>query len=357
MAASGSGTGTPITVPTGIGSGPAVLLPSKLPNCAVTLADYAAIIGYDEPAFFGVTYDGQELTDCSKLWQERDRLALATALAEAQTMMEKVLNYPLCPKWFTEEKSVFGYQVTTRWGKLLAAGKRAEDDVSLGETVSYMSEPAIIGPIPVTFTDINEVKVYLPNSEREVQPSSISIAGGNLTIEIPRARLVALDQPDWVNTWLGYRFIDLFNFTDTVDIKRVYNDPTVSASLTSRTCNCSRTETEGCISILHEGVGIIDLRSTGLLCGHVVRANVYYQAGLTVLDDEIRSALVRLAHTLMPEEDCKYCDRMHRLWERDTNVPAVVTRERINCPFGQSDGAWFAYKVAQSNRLVRIYAL
>ena len=76
------------------------------------------------------------------------------------------------------------------------------------------------------------------------------------------------------------------------------------------------------------------------------RARLYYLSGLTALSQQMKSALVRLAHTKMPEELCG-CDTYTRLWARDRHVPDVLTRERINCPFGMMDGAWEAFKIVQ----------
>jgi len=54
----------------------------------------------------------------------------------------------------------------------------------------------------------------------------------------------------------------------------------------------------------------------------------------------------------MPEEPCG-CEVAQRLWRRDRHVPEVLTRERINCPYGLSDGAWQAWRFTQSMKLVR----
>ena len=89
-------------------------------------------------------------------------------------------------------------------------------------------------------------------------------------------------------------------------------------------------------------------------CSHnyeLVRLN--YQAGLRTLDTAMKSALVRLAHARMASEPCG-CDIVRRLWERDRKAPDVLSRERLNCPFGPSEGAWVAYKLAQSRKLYRM---
>jgi len=54
----------------------------------------------------------------------------------------------------------------------------------------------------------------------------------------------------------------------------------------------------------------------------------------------------------MPKEPCA-CDIVQYYWERDRNMPEAFTRERANCPFGMSDGAWIAWRFAQTLKTVR----
>ena len=68
MPSSGSGTITPVSA-AGV---PPSTIPDAWPNCAVSLARYAQIVQYDESAFWGVHYTGQEAFACE------DRLAFET---------------------------------------------------------------------------------------------------------------------------------------------------------------------------------------------------------------------------------------------------------------------------------------
>lgn len=362
MSDSGSGVGTPIQAPVGAGTYPSLLPPGELPNCAISLARYAYLIGYDEAAFFGVVYNGQELTDCSKLWTEVERLTLARALAEAQEMIENVTHFPLCKKWFDEKQSFVNRRgvVMTKWCHVIEMGERVVEEINAGAAVAYVTEPATIGPIATTVTDPVQVKVYLPGTEREVTPSKVTIVGGQLTIEIPRARLVTMAQPDNTVTWFGFEFTDMLNFTTTVDVRRVYTDGTTTATLWDRQRQCGVKDTEACARIEHAEVGVLNVtpivRDNPPCCGgQRYGIQIFYAAGLETLDTMLEMAVLRLAHTLMPEDSCKQCDRIHRLWQQDSNVPPVLTRERINCPFGLSDGAWFAYQKARQARVLRMY--
>ena len=201
--ATGSGTGTPIQ-PSGVTP---TITPDAWPNCAVSLARYAQLIGYDECAFFGVSYDGQEQFECATFWTEWQRQNIAESLAQAQQMLEDMIGYPLCPTWVTgtigndgrmvDQQDVVGNPITTKWGMVLQAGVRATATIEAGSTVDYSVELIVIGPITSSVTDSAEVKIYYPGSDREITPSKITISGGTITIYIPKCRLLS---PDYFTT-------------------------------------------------------------------------------------------------------------------------------------------------------------
>ena len=350
--------------------------------CALSLPEYASIIGYDECAFFGVAYDGQIEYDCRMFWTEWQRMDVYRALVEAQELMESVLGYPLCPTWIVGAPEQFGEQryvdaqeltgtpLLTKWGHIIAPGVQAESTLQANATVDYNTEPAQVGPLTVTISDVAEVKVYYPGTDREIKPSRMTYSGGQLTIYIPRCRLV--ETPNTTDDGMAYTDTD--NFLAAVDVKRIYNDPSVGATLvaphqcsgagcTCSTVGCSEYTQTACIYTRDKRLGIVDIvpatYSSGawsrvINCSHnyeLVRLN--YQAGLRTLDTKLKMALVRLAHTLMPAEPCG-CKIVQARWEQDRKIPAVVTREQLNSGFGAMDGAWFAYKVCQSARLKRM---
>lgn len=349
---------------------------------ALSLAEYAAIIGYDECAFFGVSYDGQTEYDCRTFWTEYQRMDVYRALMEAQQMMEDVLGYPLCPTWIAGAPEQFGEQryvdtqelssnpLLTKWGHIIAAGVQAESTLQADATVTYSVEPATVGPLTVTISDTAEVKVFYPGTDREIKPQRMTYSGGQLTIYIPRCRLV--ETPNTTDDGMAYT--DTNNFLAAVDVKRIYNDPSTAATLvaphqctgggcTCSTVGCSEYTQTACMYTRDKRLGIVDIvpatYSAGawtrvINCDHnyeLVRLN--YQAGLRTLDTAMKSALVRLAHARMASEPCG-CDVVQRLWERDRKAPDVLSRERLNCPFGPSEGAWVAYKLAQSRKLYRM---
>lgn len=353
----------------------------NLKTRALSLADYVSIIGYDECAFNGVYYDGQIEYDCKMFWTEQQRLDIYRALNEAQYLMEEVMGYPLSPTWITGQPEDWGDQhyvdvqsfsnpVMLRYGNLIKPGIRATSTIQAGALVNYGVEPATVGPIATTVTNVGEVKVYYPGTTREITPSRISYSGGNLTLYIPRCRLV--ETPNLIDAGMDFNVID--NFLSTVDVVRIYNDSSTAAVLVRpHTCSaecssagCSEYTQTACMYARDMRLGLIDvvpatytdgtwLTATNCVYPYeIVRLNYY--AGLIVPDYLIKDALVRLAHSRMANEPCG-CTVVQALWERDRKAPDVLSRERLNCPFGVSEGAWTAYKVAQLRKHRRMSIL
>jgi len=339
-------------------------------DLAVSLPRYAAIVNYSECAFFGVNHDTSGRF-CRNIWTKPERDQVAKYLAEAQDEIEQVVGYPLAPRWIADEQRPYGCPtMLADWGKIIEAGVEATANVSLGALVDHAADPAVVGPVATTVTDEDEIRVYHPGSDVEIIPSAISIAAGFVTIDIPRCRMVTEAEADNAETGLDYTA--LANFEATVDVKRVYNDPSTHSTLvyphscSGSICDCSCDEytKTGCIYIRNASLGTVDVlpatysggewTATGTSCcsrePELVRLN--YRAGLTTLTRQAEDTIVRLAHAKMPKEPCG-CDPLKQMWDRDRKVPDLLTRERINCPFGMSDGAWIAWRFSQSMRLVR----
>lgn len=377
MSSSGGGTGTPITspiFPTSVYDQMEEL--SYIPNCAVPLSRYAKIINYEEAAFWGVTYDNQILAGCDPLWTEAQRFAIQNALAEAQQEIEEQLNYPLCPTWVTGtlddefnhndrwvDQQTFRYSLLTRYPRLISAGVRTVTTVGASSSVTHGPIVGVIGPLATDALSTDEIYVYYPNSDREITPSKITISSGTVTIEIPRYRMVI---QEFLNTpKSGIKYNILGNFLTTVDVKRIYNNPSVNAVLVRGHCNnnqcvngCGECTRAACIYIRDPYIGQIDIspadwnsdtQSWGskIICSsNYSRVRLNYLCGLRYLNLKAEIALIRLAHSKMGKPPCQ-CDKTNDMWAGDYAVPNILTRERINCPFGLSNGAWTAWKWAQ----------
>lgn len=387
MSTSGSGTGTPIVVPD---------LPTTVydqmtelvttPNCAVSLARYAKLIRYEEAAFWGVVWDNQFLRGCDPLWSEYERMSVQNALAEAQQEIEEVLGYPLCPTYITgtvqgdwrwvDQRHInplkFWGQMMSRYPRLLAAGVQAVTVLGEDELVDYnMTEGVgVIGPLTTAATNSEEIKIFYPDSDREITPSKITITAGQVTIEIPRYRMVKPEFLDNSNE-SPVRYENINFFLSAVDVKRIYTDASTQAIFVRPGCRngncaggCSECTQAGCIYIRDAYLGVVNVTpgiwdsdagawSSQRVCmpGYSeVRLN--YLAGVNHIDLKAEMAVIRLAHSKMGRPPCS-CDKTGQMWQKDYDVTGAVTRERVNCPFGLSNGAWNAYKWALSSAAKR----
>jgi hypothetical protein len=305
--------------------------------------------------------------------QQRDEVI--RYLAEAQEEIEQQVNFYLCPTWVTDETHQMRCPVQTNWGKVIAGGVQATSTIRAGAVVNHTYDPAISGPIVTTLTSTAEIKVFYPGSDLEIEPKKMLISGGFLTIWIPRCRMVKPDLMDNPESGLDYN--DTANFLATVDVKRVYNDPSTNATLVwphqcSAVCaagGCSEYTNTGCIYVRMPEVGSVDvtpatysagawssLNGVGCCRGMPQFVRLNYYSGNQTLTRQMEDAIVRLAHSKMPDEFCG-CEVWTRLWRRDRNIPEILTRERLNNPFGLSDGSFIAFSWTRQFKLVRGYTL
>lgn len=388
MPSSGGGTGIPITSPQ-VSSDIYDYFEelTYIPNCAVSLSRYAKLINYSEPAFWGIVIENSHLYGCDPLWTESERMNVAIALAEAQQEIEQVVGYPLCPTWITgtveaaylhndrwiDQQSYCSTRLQTRYPRLIAAGVRAVTVLDEDSPIVHGTEVGVIGPLATTATSTDEIHIYYPDSDREITPSSIVISGGNVTIEIPRYRLVI---PQLLNTPEGgIMYEELEYFLEEVDVKRIYNDPSTQGVLIRPHCangncvgGCHECTQTACIYLRDPHVGVVDVLpatwdaealswSSRVVCAEhysIVRLN--YQAGMRHLNLQAEQAIVRLAHSKMGHPPCM-CDKTREMWQMDYAIPSVLTRERLNNPFGISNGSHIAWRWASSlaSRRVSIF--
>lgn len=374
MPSSGGGTITPITIPdlpTTVYDQQEELL--LTPNCAVSLARYAKIINYEEAAFWGVIWDNQILRGCDPLWTEYERMSLQNALAEAQQEIEEVIGYPLCRTYVTgtgedwrwvDQQRLKSARLVTRYPRIIAAGVQAITVLGSGSAVDYDETDGVgtVGPLATDATDTKEIKIFYPDSDREITPSRVTISSGYVTIEIPRYRMVKQDFLN--NNDNSVRYENINFFLSEVDVKRIYTDPSTQAVLVRPNCRnntctngCSECTQSACMYIRDSFLGVVDVSpatwdadtlswSGRTICGtgySLVRLN--YLTGVSQIDLKAEMAIVRLAHSKMGRPPCS-CDKTGQMWKSDYDITGSVTRERINCPFGLSNGAWNAYKWA-----------
>lgn len=352
--ASGSGTGTAVsTAPAfagGIAHGGCISLPL-----------YAQIIEHDECRFYGVqrSYDDPTKHACREYWTQVQRNELQHYLLAAQSMIEKELRYPLCPTWIADEEQEFRSRLLTEKKFVIEPGVMASEMIESASSVDHTADPAVVGPVATAVTDPDEIVVYHPGTNVEILPQQVTIVNGEVTIWIPRCRMVKIAKQVTV-----VDYDKLENFESNVDIVRVYNDPSVHATLIWDKDGINE-KTQAAFMRVHAGdigdVSFTPANYTGsqwqkagaALCGRPYKVRMNYRAGVTSLSPVLRDAVIRLANTLMPNQPCG-CFPIENIWKRDRNTPPAIDRERLNCPFGLADGGWFAWRVAQSHRIVTL---
>jgi len=250
---------------------------------------------------------------------------------------------------------------------VIAGGVRGESEIEWDAVMDHSADPARV-TVATTVTDEDEIKVFYPDSTQEIIPNRIVISGGSATIYIPRCRMVRSDLLDTPADGLDYE--NITNFQQTVDVTRVYNDDSTQAELVDpHNCStgcasggCTEYTHTGCIYVRQPEMGILDILPASYSGGAWTRSScsrrfsisrLNYYAGADPITKQMQDAIVRLAHSKMPQEPCA-CDPVSQLWARDRNVPDQMTEERANCPFGLSDGAWTAWNFARSARLLKM---
>jgi hypothetical protein len=344
-------------------------------DSAVKLARYAQVLGYSECQILGVNNPDDTQYECRDIWVKWQRDMVLKYLAEAQLEIEQVVGYPLEARWIADDRRSYKQPVLSYWKKVIEAGVKASTDISLGEAVSHVTDPAVVGPVATTVTEEDEIRVFYPSAqtdgEVEVHPSDIDISGGNVTIYVPRCRMVLASLVD--NEATGIDYTDTTNFLQTVDIKRKYNDPSTNAELIwpnscgcgiSGCATCSETTQDACMQILDEEIGnwsVLPAEYSGgswstsvtaCCAGYPRYVKLNYKAGLESLTKQAEDAIIRLANTKMPEDPCG-CETAQRLWREDRQRPDPTTVPRLNNPFGMSNGAWAAWKYAQAMKVFR----
>lgn len=329
---------------------------------SLILPRYAQIIRYDENAFFGINADDNRDRACRKIWTKIERDMLARYLGQAQEMIEQVLGYPIGQKFYVDEQHHNSRWIFTQWSYVQALGIKATADIALAVALDHTTDPATIAPTATSVTDEDEIHFYQAGTDVEIFPNSLTLSGGNVTASFPRARLVKESAQDNPDTGLPYSDTSITGpYIQEIDIKRIYIDTTDAGEFvwplgkdcpeecdedTEDACGYIRSNQSGVITMLSPADGVCPWAGASEL-------RINYAAGRP-LDPVAEDAIMHLAHALMPIPPCPGCDPITMLWKQDQSTPEVLTRARIDCPFGVHDGAWRAWTYARKNRHVRV---
>lgn len=336
-----------------------------LDRSSLHLARYAQIIRYDENAFFGINADENQDRACRKIWQRLDREMVARNLYEAQMKIEAYLRYPLGQKWIENEQHNHRRQFHTKRARVQVLGKRAVSNISLNVALSHAADPATFTAQATSVTVESEIRFYEVNTDNELYPDSLTLAGGNVTATFPRARLVkSTMQSNPINGWPYGETGPDGPFIQAIDIKRVYTNTDDAGvfvwPLGKKNCaECTEDTEPACGYIQSSYGGIVTLLPTSsMTCiwRGASKVRINYEAG-EPLDVEGEDAIIHLAHAMMAVLPCEGCDPLMMLWNQDRFVPQNITTERANSKFGVSEGAWRAFTYARDNRFMQYVEL
>jgi hypothetical protein len=358
----------------------------RVEQSAVTLALYAQVVqNLPENIFWGVSRTNDPDFDCDTYVIKPERDSISSALWEAQIEIEQEAGFPMLRRWIADEQRPYSFPLQADNAWVFDGGIRSTTTIETDAAVTHVADDANGNPqdstvtVATTITDVDEIRVFYPASlgvegPVEIDPSDIDADGVNATISIPRWRLVA---PEFVNNPRGGILYDtVTNFLSVVDVVRVFNDNSTEATIVwphqssacsniSRLCclTCGEFTRTACIYVSNPELGQIDVLPATFsggswtvnrrcACRGGTHAIINYRAGPATLSPQARDAIIRLAHTKMPDEPCG-CPVFQRMWNRDRTITTPITKEVRNCRFGLMDGAWTGWQFSQAMKVTR----
>lgn len=404
----------------------------------IPLDRFAAILQIDPLHFNGVVSEKRPLRNaCDDLWFQHDyqwagrvsRESLAEALYQAEQTVAGYLGFMPLPAWFVSEEcridqpflpesvSVMSVNlrglkksIRAKWGLVQSIGKRGTSLISAGAAIVYSSpdgdtydeQAQVI--VATTLTDPDEISIFYPNKnaapEWEIRPTLVTISGGNATITFRREQVAIESELEKLNdvaegaSGVTINGDDNANFLTTVDVYRVYNDPSQQATfLTEDTCGscggdgcevCGLTADTGCLSIRDQRLSILaydaavwnadtnTFDSSHFSAGREPdRIKIWYRAGMR---DESQTLPNRQMHPMWERMICFYaitlldtevsgCENTKRIFFHQREDLALSTKSgqsfslspaNLDCPLGTSRAAlalWRAIQTSNHGRL------
>jgi len=189
-------------------------------------------------------------------WQHSDRVGredIAMAIQSAEGDISAEVGYNLIPDWTIQERlgyplpalagvyNIYGTNprgmlksVELPRGHIISGGIRASSLIQTGAAVVRTDEDTdtfaetCTVTVPTTVTDENEIHLYYPAKNGapawEIRPISVTLSGGNAIITFKVWQIAAANQLDAINPE-PLDAHDAASFETTVDIYRIYNDP------------------------------------------------------------------------------------------------------------------------------------
>ncbi len=331
-----------------------------------SLDQYRARFNIPPWAFNGVENPAENRRGCDHYWTQWERDELAQALDDAEGDLADELGFYIGPRFLIDYDRPWVNSLQLNWAHVLGGGIRGRTEVTPSAS-DFTTDPATITVPQASFSGgTSEVIVIEDETGLEIEYDDIAESGTDYIISISQYKLIEWDdledQSDTIDydplfpaaTWL--KLADL-------TVYRQYRDTDTQATITygpSCACwcagvACTGSDYTGCVFVLNRDIGLVRVHRATLsssvwtcdltaVCGCYEgdKVTVYYEAGTDDLPGWQR-AIWRLAHSQMGEQPCG-CALHERQWRNDRHTPSVLTAERLNCPFGLTDGAWAAWR-------------
>ncbi len=354
------------------------------PEC-FPLHRYAALMGHDEFAFFGITDLAADLDACDTIWGCDQRLRLSRALLQAQFMIEEELGFPICGEYICDEEQRSNQNLYRRQqerftldrGYIIAIGTETEASVDADVTVvdgATDQSPvtlSIAAGVYSTALPLDELRFYEDGVRaHQLFPSQIFRAdSGALTITIPRSRMVKSDNECDATILIT----DDTKFIDAVDVFRNYTDETAGVTIINEppVCNgtaaCAAQITTGCAYIMDARLGLIMVQPAAWdeddeqwdrnkLCWCPDKIQLTYKAGYSRSCDgkwvQADLSILSLALTLMATPPCG-CTHVRDYFTQMHKPAPVFSSLELVPPWGGAEGAWRAWQFVQRFALGR----
>lgn len=316
------------------------------------------VMGEVEYRFNQIQGDGvMQFPECqNRVYVQFERDNIASALVDAVTRATQYLGYPPAPMWITDEDCVLNSDLnydaqilSTRLAYVKDFGKRATasiaEDVAVDYTDTNEDGTPDIATIEVTGVediDADEITVFFTVADGaagaahecwQIAPLTVTKDGDTATITGPRHLFVnpalwadeyrkatSTSTAGWVKNDGDVKKSE--NFITSVDVYRVYADPTDAAVLI---CNPRDASVNPAVtaSLSNAEDGYFTLHTASDQSAPEFRPSqvrLNYRAGLPLvkgqMDAQLERAIIRYSNVLLPATP-EWCSRQASMWTSD----------------------------------------
>ncbi len=346
----------------------------------LTLDRYRILLNIPIWAYNGIDNPDETLLGCDTIWTQWQREQLAISLRQSEHQLGNKLGFTLGLEYQVDSYKPWTNPMLLEYGHVVGGGIRGRTEVTPSAS-DFTIVTATITVAQSDFESSDEVVIVEDDTDLKIIPDKIKTSGTDYIISISQAKLINWDnletQSDPIDYNAAFPAATWLKLAD-LTVYREYRDESEQATIVygpycsciCGTAACQGTSYTACIYVIRNEIGAVKVQmadydaddetwtcTTPTSCGCYEgdRVEMKYLAGTTGIPG-YEQAITRLAHSYMMLVPCG-CALVDLFWERDRNIPTVLTAERINCPFGSADGAWFAWQWTRVHEHGRAFML